>query len=352
MNLMRPHLSGRGSLARAAVSIAGAAALCLGAAQAASADKAPVSVPCNAAALENAVNNNDGAPLDLAFDCTYRITSGMQAPGDLTINGDSATIEPALGSPAMSMLSNENSLTISDLTMRYGNGGSGGDGAAIYNDGLLTVSDSTFTSNHASQDGGAIYSDTTTTISDSTFTDNTSADAGGAIALSTAQLNLKNSTFQRNAVTAAAGQGGAVWLSSAKASMDDLEFDANSAAKGDGGAIYSAALAQVTQASFQGNTAADGGAVYVDAPGQDFKSLQLSQGQAVGNTAATGGAFYVADGADLGLTSVEVVANLATEDGGGIYNSSGGTVSLSSSIVVGNSPDNCAPLGSVAGCFF
>jgi predicted outer membrane repeat protein len=350
MNLTRHAVYGRKWLSRAAASVAGATILCLGGAQAASAAKPPESVPCKAAALQNAVNNNDGAPLDLAFNCVYRITSGMQAPNDLTINGDHATIQPALGSPAMSMLTNENSLTISDLTMRYGNGGASGDGAAIDNDGLLTVSHSTFTSNHASQDGGAIYSDTTATISDSTFIGNTSADAGGAIAQSTAQLNLTNCTFQRNAVQAG-GQGGAVSLSAAKATLDDLVFNTNLAPQGDGGAIYSGAIAEVTQASFQGNTAADGGAVYVDAPGPDFNSLQVSQSAAIGNSAVSGGAFYVADGADLGLTSVEVLANAASDDGGGVYNSPGGTVNLSSSILIGNSPDNCAPPGSVPGCF-
>jgi autotransporter family porin len=349
MDFTRHDILSRNWLARGAASIAGAAVLCLGGAQAASADQPPVPVPCNAFALQNAVNNNNGAPLDLAFNCTYRITSGMQAPNDLTINGDNATIEPALGSPAMSMLTNENSLTISDLTMKYGNGGASGDGGAIYNDGLLTVSDSKFTSNYASEDGGAIYSDTTATISDSTFIGNSSADAGGAIAQSTAQLNLNNSTFQRNAVRPG-GQGGAVSLSDAKATMDDLVFSANLAPQGEGGAIYSGAMAEVTQASFQGNTAADGGAVYVDAPGPEFKSLQVSQSRASGNSAVSGGAFYVAVGADLGLTSAEVLTNAASEDGGGIYNN--GTVNLSSSIVVSNSPDNCAPLGSVAGCFF
>jgi hypothetical protein len=44
-----------------------------------------------------------------------------------------------------------------------------------------------------------------------------------------------------------------------------------------------------------------------------------------------------------------VSMNVATE-GGGIFNAAGGTVTLASTLVSGNTPDNCEPPGSISGC--
>jgi hypothetical protein len=50
------------------------------------------------------------------------------------------------------------------------------------------------------------------------------------------------------------------------------------------------------------------------------------------------------------LVSTVISGNWATTGGGGIYNTGGGIVTLTTSPVVNNEPDNCEPAGSITGC--
>ncbi len=52
----------------------------------------------------------------------------------------------------------------------------------------------------------------------------------------------------------------------------------------------------------------------------------------------------------LTISHSQVNGNTATLGGGGIYSVTGGAVSLTSTSVNGNHPDNCEPLASIAGC--
>ncbi len=70
-------------------------------------------------------------------------------------------------------------------------------GGVIFNDGIMTITNSTFADNSAAINGGAIHNDGTTTITNSTFTNNLSPDAG-AIYNSFTVLTITNSTFTGN----------------------------------------------------------------------------------------------------------------------------------------------------------
>ena len=50
------------------------------------------------------------------------------------------------------------------------------------------------------------------------------------------------------------------------------------------------------------------------------------------------------------LTGDRVVFNQATTAGGGVLNANNGTVTLRFSVIAFNSPDNCNPQGTIAGC--
>jgi hypothetical protein len=52
----------------------------------------------------------------------------------------------------------------------------------------------------------------------------------------------------------------------------------------------------------------------------------------------------------LTINHSQVTSNSATKGGGGIYNEPGGTVSLASTSITGNHPDNCEPISTIAGC--
>ena len=78
-------------------------------------------------------------------------------------------------------------------------------------------------------------------------------------------------------------------------------------------------------------------------------TLSLLSSSITGNTAVAGGGIYT-DNGTVSLTASSVTGNTATDfGGGGIYKNSG-VVTLSAASVTGNTPDNCAPPGSVPGC--
>jgi predicted outer membrane repeat protein len=66
-------------------------------------------------------------------------------------------------------------------------------------------------------------------------------------------------------------------------------------------------------------------------------------------TAAGNGGGILEGGLDLALTLTSVVGNTAAS-GGGIFATAGSPVTLKLSLVVKNTPDNCIPHGSIAGC--
>ncbi|MFI9358209.1 hypothetical protein [Streptomyces lydicus] len=105
------------------------------------------------------------------------------------------------------------------------------------------------------------------------------------------------------------------------------------------------------QLSMVGVTVSGGSAV-PPYPGGGISNLggtvSLVSSGVTGNTAVAGGGIYT-DNGSVSLTTSSVSDNTATTRGGGIYVNSGG-VNLLASTVGGNTPDNCAPSGSVLGC--
>lgn len=77
-------------------------------------------------------------------------------------------------------------------------------------------------------------------------------------------------------------------------------------------------------------------------------SMMITQSRVSGNTALIGAGIDNDTGATLTLGQSVVTDNTASGYGGGIYNL--GSVTLRHAFVVGNTPDNCNPAGSVAGC--
>jgi len=99
-------------------------------------------------------------------------------------------------------------LTLENVTI---SGGSASKGGAVNNEGLLTVINSTFFNNSASNGGGAIYSAAKTTVTNSTFYNNTATDYGGAIwnnDVNAIEMTVSDSVFYNNT---AADYGGAIF---------------------------------------------------------------------------------------------------------------------------------------------
>jgi predicted outer membrane repeat protein len=178
------------------------------------------------------------------------------------------------------------------------------DGGAIFANevDLVTITDSTFTDNHAigesgTTEGGAVYfqSSGSLTVVRSRFTGNSAYEDGGAIDLDSGgeelsgHLTLLNSTFVNNHASGDAGaNGGAVEGPGYTIEVSGSTFTGN-IADDDGGAIY-AETATITRSSFTRNTSqTHGGAVALSLPASSDLSL-MRRNTFSRNTAAAGGA--------------------------------------------------------------
>ena len=200
-----------------------------------------------------------------------------------------------------------------------------GDGGAVSSrDGTATIQYSTFTSNSAPfTAGGALDIEGTASFSvvNSTFSGN-SAFIGGAI-YNGSYISLSDSAFFGN-FASNAGVGGAIF----NASTSDISRTnfSNNSTTGDGlgGAIYSDGTISITASTLSGNSTLDdggGGAVYNDGT-LSIRDSTLS-GNVVGasiNFAVQGGAIF--NDGDLTIADSTVANNISGNDtqGAGIYN--------------------------------
>jgi hypothetical protein len=208
-------------------------------------------------------NINPGVTLDLS---NVTVANGHSSDGS---DGD-----PGQPGGKGGAILNDGTLTVTNVTFssnETGNGGNGGTdgggggyGGAIFNNGTLTVTNSTFSGNATGAGGdgssyggsggygGAIFNQDTLTVTNSTFSDNATGAGGngssvggnggyGGAIFNQDTLTVTNSTFSGNAT----GNGGS-----------------NDGNDGFGGAIFNQDTLTVTNSTFSGNGAGDGGGIY------------------------------------------------------------------------------------------
>ena len=174
---------------------------------------------------------------------------------DLTIDGNGHTID-ACGKCRIFICIGQD-ITIRNITLKNGYGTNGG---AIYNEGSLTITNSTFKKNEANKDGGAIYNYRLSKLSimDSTFNENKADDQGGAICNSDKnKFTICKSTLNKNT----AEYGGAVYGYKTKMTMSQLTLKQNTGYRG--GAIFNnSGELTITDSTLDENIAnQDGGAI-------------------------------------------------------------------------------------------
>ncbi|MBE7709619.1 MAG: hypothetical protein E7Z93_04135 [Cyanobacteria bacterium SIG32] len=248
---------------------------------------------------------------------------------DSQINDSTTTISESLfeGNSASigGALFNHNGKT--EITLTEFNNNKADFGGAIYSTtsshAELSIKDSAFTGNTA-KSAGAVDAFGKTTIENVVFTNNSATDAnddgGGALFLgSVSDSTLKNVTFDGNT---SAGVGGAIATRTAaqgnnsalKMTITDASFTNNSAAK-EGGAIYSAAdvtiNAQDSNVTFSGNTAADGGDIYMSEVNSELK-VNVADGKTVSSNGGISGA----QGYTVTVQSVAATGASSTEGTG------------------------------------
>jgi fibronectin type 3 domain-containing protein len=250
---------------------------------------------CTESAFEEAITaggivtfNCGSAPYRLVLSSTKSITK------DTVIDGGNLVTLDGGGQVRQLLLNNGNfdaitpTLTLQNVTLANGHGtdnagtGAPTGGGAIYRyGGTLNVINSQFINNvgpATGQDsaGGAIYSVGvgTTTIVGSTFNGNQSSD-GGALGNLGASINLVNDTITGNQATGSGGNpgnggnGGGVYMDGAHITikMCGTHVDTNKGNAYGGGFFFvddaTAGTAAIDQSSFNGNSAAFAGGLYL-----------------------------------------------------------------------------------------
>ena len=113
---------------------------------------------CTEAALDACLPGRAGFTGAVTFDCgaspaTITITNTKTISADTTIDGGSLITISGGNSVGIFVVNSGVNFTVQNLTVANGNGGGGG-GGGIFNDGTLTVTNSTFSGNFARGGGG------------------------------------------------------------------------------------------------------------------------------------------------------------------------------------------------------
>lgn len=271
----------------------------------------------------------------------------------------------------------------------YDSNSSDSNGGAIYANhnvsafvpNTISITDALFESNQAatgsfsSGSGGAlyIYNRSTVTISNTTFHDN-SATNGGAmwVVASNDTVTITNSTFSENT----GDQSGAIGVMAAGSSaatdlvISDSSFIENEALSGYGGAIslgsttisQSYGTIQIENTIFEGNTSnssssANGGAILVNTSNSDdviFSGVLFDENVAH----SSGGAVYINGAQDVEISTSRFLNNEAsspasyTRYGGAVQISNVENISLSNSVLCGNSATKFTTLSAYGGAFY
>ncbi len=296
----------------------------------------------NSSAIEIAGGTNSGFVVTNSSTANLTLKSLSRTGGSATKGGG--------------LLAKTNSTVILENVIFKNNSASEGGAIYLENDAYVTLRSNVILSgNSASNQGGAIFNnDGILFVSDTTFSQNSAFNSGGAIygALNTTRtfssLMLSQALFFNNqTMNSSDSQGGAIALTGigsstvAGFSIDSVRFYANTATS-KGGAMYLAYQGYgIIQDSFIGesgqaeNTALYGGGIY-----NDLVTLIINSSQFVNNHASLqGGAVFNAINAKTTFNSSQLLANRAAI-GAAIYNA--GTVTLSSSVLGARAQPNIA----------
>ncbi len=262
-------------------------------------------VPCSSPSLAAAINaaNLSPATLRLAANCTYDVATAATPAdalpvitGDVHLVGGPSTVirrNPIAGSVRLFGVASTGVLRIDGIFLMNG-APANLPGGAIEVLGTLTLNQVTLTGNTSGTANGGgvdVATGATATINRSVITENTSTGMGGGVNNS-GHVLINDSRLSANGVMNAAGGGGLFTETGATSNVVGSTLDHNTTT-GSGGGI-----------------------------------------------------------ANLGTTLVDhtlIERNAATTSGGGIFKLAG-TVTVTTSTVRLNTPNNCFPLNTIPGC--
>lgn len=268
--------------------------------------------------------------------------------GSLTLN-DSVVIENEAGDNGAGIYNDTAGATLTlvgteVLSNTAGVGiGSAFGGGGIYNGSAaaLVIQESTISFNYTHDDGGGLFNQGVVTISDSLFEANESragpggGTGGGAIHNTepNAEVTITNTIFRGHK----AGAGGAIYNDEdSEVTLEDSLLEGNwVVSTGRGGAIYNEGDFWLRHSNVHDNEAKQGGAIY---NGNATSQMWIEAQSNIYENEATdsdGGGIYVSNGT-VWLSSSSVMSNTTAEYGGGVTVGSNGTVILANTTLGGN----------------
>ncbi len=218
-------------------------------------------------------------------------------------------------------------------------------GAAIFNHNgaRANITSSRFINNIVNERGGAIHTkdNSITFVSDSFFINNKAESYGGAILNNIARTSISGSYFINNTVN---GSGGAITNHQyGNTTVTDSQFTGNVAYE-KGGAIsnHNNGNINVTASTFINNTACVGGAIDTTSGSVKIISSEFRNNEAkqIANVTFNINGGAINNEATLNITRSEFIHNVASQNGGAIYQKVGSDYSITDSIFIDNTPKN------------
>ena len=275
--------------------------------------------------------------------------------GTLTINNSTVSsntanragggIEDASGTFSRFYIINSR-IDSNDVVGAPGNGG----GIHVGSDGDLTVLRTSFSNNTATGEGGALWNGSgSMDINEVTITDNSASGAaadqgGGGIYNEAGILDIYDRTvISGNSATGAAGSGGGILSAGTLVEVRESTVSNNSASRAGGGVEIAVGDFNSTNTDYDGNTTGNapgnGGAFHITAMSG---SVSFLGGSVTNNTAANeGGGIWNQSGVSMTIDNVSIMSNMVANDsvaegqllaGGGVYNN-GGFLTVTSSTI-------------------
>ena len=223
-----------------------------------------------------------------------------------------------------SAIYNEGILTVSNSTLNKNNASCGG---AINNNGKLTINNSTLNNNKANDDGGAIYNRGMLFISNSILNNNNAADDGGAIYNYYNNSIIKNCTLNSNT---AGWYGGAICSYEGNLNITRCVLSNNNV-NYSAGAIYTTGNATINNSTLNSNSANGTYWQYCGGAIRNYGNLTINNSILNNNKAVyDGGAIYNWCSGNVTIHNSTLNNNTINNAGGAIRNCGNLTITNSS----------------------